>query len=247
MRTMASDSASRRSPDPLRASQAEDQPAVSGRSPRAGFSGFKEAARKSVRSEKPGVFQVPYDTRKFIVFLEPENFDAVDQHWIDITTGTGRTVQVPRNCIANPAEGVQCPLCGIGHEPRTVALFNVVDLDDPGMVKIWEVSRGIFDKIVELAEELASIPEDRGGPLDLNSPGVYVSVSKKKKETASGRGGFTEYTLSRVKARDLEEDYGRRPLSPDEIDGLMETRYTSEDIEFPTESDLRQLTDEVPF
>lgn len=211
-----------------------------GRQPRRGFNAYKKRAQEvKGASGTDGLFQVPYDVTKVIAFLEAENFDFVDRHWVDTVTDEGKAITVPRNCIAS--DDVTCPLCGVGLEAKPLALFNVVDLDDPGHVLIWEASSGIFEAIEELANELVSIPEDRGGPLDLCSPGVYAKVSKKKSETKSGKGGFTKYTVARVKERDLDEDHALTPPTEAQFEAMLAHLKTSDDLKFSTREELAEL------
>lgn len=205
-----------------------------------GFNAMKDRVKETAKSKDFGTFTVDYDKKYVVAFMENVNFDVVGRHWVDTTNDEGRPITVPRNCIAELSDA-GCPLCGVGIEVKPLALFNIVDLDDRKKVQLWEVSSGIFDKIVELSGELASIPEDRGGPLELNSPGVYAVISKKKKETKSGKGGFTEYTITRVKERDLDEDYALDKLSDEEYEALVEKIHTPESIQFNTVEELRDL------
>lgn len=207
-----------------------------------GFNAFK-GRTKDAKKFDSNFFKVEYDKTYVIAFLEAENFDFVDRHELEnVPDGDGGVWKyVPRNCIRDDENGVTCPVCGVGDEPKPLALFNVVDLADPGHVLIWEASKGIFDTIVELAEELAQVPEDKGGPLDLASSGVYAAVSKKKKETKSGRGGFTEYTVRRVKERDLDEDYGLTAPTDAQFEVMLDQLKTSDDIKFNTVEELEEL------
>lgn len=224
------------------ASEGSGKLASGGRASGRGFNAYKSAAKDSKKFDSD-YFKVDYDKTYVVAFLEAENYDFVFRHDLENVPNDegGFWKYVPRNCIADPDNDVTCPICGVGDDPKPLALFNVVDLDQPGKVLAWEASKGIFDKIVELAESLAQVPEDRGGPLDLNSPGVYVSVSKKKKETKTGRGGFTEYTVARVKERDLDEDHSLDPVSDEQMAELLTKLKTSDDIQFNTSEELTAL------
>jgi hypothetical protein len=217
-----------------------------GRSAGRGFNAFKQAAKESAPKTDFGTFTVPYDEVKVVVFLEPDNYTTVWRHWVPTVLDDGRKVDVPRNCIDDEKNDVRCPLCSRGDIPKPVAFFNIVDLDEPGKVQVWEASAGIFGKIDELADTLKAIPEDRGGPLALNSEGIYAAVSKKKKETKTGKGGFTEYTVLRVKERDLDEDHGLDPLDADQIEELLEHLFTEEDVQYNTVEELRDLVAKIP-
>lgn len=207
-----------------------------GRASGRGFNAFKQRAKESAKKDS-NLFTVDYNKKYVIAFLEPENYDTVGRHWVTIVGDDGTEREVPRNCIKGVDEQ-GCPLCGIGMEPKPIALFNVIDLDQPDKVLIWEVSSGIFDKIDDLATELAEIPEDKGGPLELNSDGIYAVVSKKKKETKSGKGGVTEYTVARVKERDLDEDHSLDPLTAEQFEAALAKLNTSDQIKFNTYDEL---------
>jgi hypothetical protein len=208
-----------------------------------GFDAMKRTVTQTKGENKEyNDFKVDYDAKYVIAFLEPENYAAIARHWVNITTKDGGTSRTPRNCLRDleaDADDNVCPLCQIGHNADPLALFNVVDLENPTKVLRWEASPGIFDKIVELAEELASIPEKNGGPLELNSPGVFAVVSKKK--TGTGKRGFTEYTIKRVKERDLAEDYDLESPSEEDFDTLADNLYTVDDIKFNTVEELDEF------
>ena len=223
-----------------RARAANSSGGGTGRASGRGFSAFKQRAKESGKKDS-NLFTVDYNKKYVIAFLEPENYDTVGRHWVTIVGDDGTAREVPRNCIADPENDVTCPLCGIGMDPKPIALFNVIDLDQPDKVLVWEVSSGIFDKIDDLATELAEIPEDKGGPLELNSDGVYAVVSKKKKETKSGKGGVTEYTVARVKERDLDDDHSLDPLTAEQFEAALAKLNTSDQIKFNTYEELAEI------
>lgn len=209
------------------------KPAGKGRTAGRGFGAWNEKVKES---KDFSTFQVPADATKVVVFLEPENYDMVFRHWVPTVTDDGRSIRVPRNCIEDPDSAVRCPLCDVGDEPKPVALFNVIDLDAPDKVQLWEAGKEVMKRIESLYGTLQEIPEDRGGPLELNSDGVYASVKREKKSN-----GYWEYTILRVKERDLDEDHGLDPITPEQVEAALENLNTSEDIKFNTVDELREL------
>lgn len=178
-------------------------------------------------------FKVDYDTTYFIAFLEEVNYGTIRRHWIN---------KSPRNCPNTDGKHPElCPICEIGHVPNVAALFNVVDLEEPTKVLKWEASPSVFDKIVDLATELHEVPEDRGGPLELNSPGVYAKVSKKK--TGNGPRGFTEYSITRIKERDLIEDHNLKGIDESAYEALSEKMNTEDGIKYNTYDELQEWLD----
>lgn len=230
----ASDDGARRS---FRKGADEGTGKSSGRTAKGGFGTYK----REVKQTDFGTFRVPPspDSKgktafKVIAFLEEENFDLIYRHWVPNDAGTGN---VPRNCIADFGEDendVHCPLCKLADEAKPVALFNVVDLDSPAKAQLWEAGPEIMRRVEKLYAELQEIPENKGGPLSLNSPGVYAAVSREK-----AKSGRWEYTVKRVKARDLDEDFG---LDPIDDDVLAEMKlFTIDDIKFNSEEELAEL------
>jgi hypothetical protein len=199
---------------------------TSGRVSKGGFNTYK----KEVKTKDFGTFRVPADQVKVIAFLEEENFDLIYRHWVP-----GENGNVPRNCIADSDDDSSgCPLCKLGDEAKPVALFNVVDLDEPAKAQMWEAGPEIMRRVEKLYAELQEIPEAKGGPLSLNSPGVYAAVSREK-----AKSGRWEYTVKRVKARDLDEDFGLDPIDDDVLAGMK--LFTIDDIKFNTVEELREL------
>lgn len=203
-----------------------------------GFGAWKKAVKDS--GKEYNNFQVPADQVKVIAFMEAENFDFVFRHWVPTVTDDGRTIRVPRNCIEDPDKEVRCPLCDVGDEPKPVALFNIVDLDEPGKVQLWEAGKEVMKRVEKLFTTLQDIPEDRGGPLALNSPGVYAAVSREKKSN-----GYWEYTVDRVKERDLDEDHGLDPLTEDQLEAALGRLNDSSVLKFNTVEELRELADSL--
>ncbi|MFE5853231.1 hypothetical protein ACFQ61_08415 [Streptomyces sp. NPDC056500] len=129
-------------------------------------------------------------------------FDVYNSHWIEEIEEGSKSVR----CVG-PAQA--CALCNIGDKAkRFSACFDVISLEDsatPAM-KVWEVG-------IKLARQLKDIAMDsKRGPL--NRPDTYFAIKKEQKKKN------TEYTLERVKERDLYEEYDIEPLTPDVLAGF---------------------------
>ncbi|MFH9731901.1 hypothetical protein [Streptomyces sp. NPDC017260] len=133
------------------------------------------------------------ENRMVIKILGDGPFDVFASHWIDEIEDGSKSIR----CWGNP----ECPLCQIGDKAkRFSACFDVVSLEDSDypVLKTWDVG-------IKLARQLKEIATDaKRGPL--NRGDLYFTIRKEQKKKA------VEYTLERVKERDLEEEYGVAPL-----------------------------------
>jgi hypothetical protein len=130
---------------------------------------------------------------RLIWFLGDSPFAVYKQHWIDRTEGRRSFV----------CTGTECPLCNIaGDIPRPKAAFNVLVLsDETPNVQILTAS-------TSLAKQLEAAHVDpRRGPLAKH----FWAVSR------IGRGLDTSYTLDRVRASELAEEW---ELDPDEVTSI---------------------------
>ncbi|WP_329272014.1 hypothetical protein [Streptomyces sp. NBC_01451] len=138
------------------------------------------------------------ENRMVIKILGDGPFDVFASHWIDEIEDGSKSIR----CWGNAT----CPLCQIGDKAkRFSACFDVVSLEDPEVpvMKVWDV--GI--KIARQLKEIAS--DDKRGPL--NRPDLYFTIRKETKKKS------VEYTLERVKERDLDEEYNVAPLGEEEL------------------------------
>lgn len=142
------------------------------------------------------------DQAQLVRFLEDEPFMVYEQHWIDRTEGRRSFV----------CEGDECPLCTIaGDKPRPKFAFNVLVLSNE------EPEVQIMTAPPTLARLLRAASEDpRRGPLTR----YYWTLAR------LGTGRDTQYTLERVRATDLAEEW---ELDPDDIDAIASSakRYDS--------------------
>ena len=190
--------------------------------PRAGVGTGGWAAYKKVkadRSEKYPRFEVDKTGRKLFKFAEPEPFAFIYRHWVD---------RRPYTCI-----GEDCPLCEAGDRAKPVVFYNVIDLED-GEVKVWEMTSDPTRRVQAHYDELAELEKA------LDDPGFYFVVSKAQKDRSSW-----EYTVGRIKARDLEEDYRVEPLDEGELAAALEKLFNDSIIYVSSKDDLREAVEKL--
>ena len=132
------------------------------------------------------------DQAQLVRFLDDAPFIVYEQHWID---REGRKSFV---CL-----GDECPLCTIaGDKPRARFAFNILGFTD-GTPEVQ-----IMTVPITMARQLQAANDDpRRGPLTK----YYWSVSR------LGMGRDTQYTLERVRATDLAEEW---ELDADDLDAV---------------------------
>ncbi len=120
---------------------------------------------------------------QLVRFLQDAPFMVYEQHWIDRAQGKRSFV-----CL-----GEDCPLCTIANDkPRAKFAFNVLHLSDE------EPTVQILTAATTLARQLRAANDDpRRGPLTK----YYWALSRQ------GTGPSTSYTLDRVKASDLADEW----------------------------------------
>jgi hypothetical protein len=182
-----------------------------------GWAAYKAA--KAERSEKYPRFEVEKTGRKLFKFAEAEPFAFIYRHWVD---------RRPYTCI-----GEECPLCEAGDRAKPVVFYNVIDVED-ATVKVWEMTADPTRKVQTQYDELA----DLGKTLD--DPGFYFVASKAQKDRSSW-----EYTVVRVKSRDLEEDYRTSPLDDAELAAALEHLYDDSIIWVSSSDDLREAVEKL--
>jgi len=132
------------------------------------------------------------DQQQLVRFLEDAPFLVYEQHWIE---KEGKKSFV---CL-----GDDCPLCNIlGDKPRAKFAFNVLVLSEE------TPNVQILTAPPTLARQLRAANDDpRRGPLTK----FYWSISRQ------GSGPQTTYTLDRVRATDLAEEW---ELNADDVEAL---------------------------
>lgn len=172
----------------------------------AGWDGFDAVAEQM--SDFAATLKIT-EKAQIVKILDAQPVDVYVCHWIDEMEEGTKSFRCP---------GTDCPLCDIGDKAKKFsACFNVVSLADPKnpLLRIWECG-------VKVARQLKDIAmDDKRGPL--NRPDLYFSVSKTQKTQKS-----VEYHLERIRARDLQDEFGITPLNDTEITRFLAARYTDE-------------------
>ncbi len=155
----------------------------------AGWGAAKDAL-KPKKSEYATDFRFS-EQAQLVRFLQDEPFAVYEQHWVDRTEGKRSFV-----CL-----GDECPLCTIaGDKPRPKFAFNIIVLSD------GEPNVQILTAPPSFARQLQAANDDaRRGPLTK----YYWAIAR------TGSGNTTQYTLDRVRATDLAEEW---ELDADSID-----------------------------
>jgi len=127
-------------------------------------------------------------------FLDDGPFKVYEEHWIDRTEGRRSFV----------CTGGDCPLCTIaGDKPRPKFAFNVLVLNEE------EPTVQVMVAVPTLAKLLQAANDDpKKGPLTR-----YFWEIKRL-----GMGRDTQYTLERVRATDLAEEF---EIDPDDVADLV--------------------------
>jgi hypothetical protein len=170
---------------------------------------------KAASGDYPNDFRFS-EVAQLVRFLDDAPFSSYYQHWVDRTEGKRSFV-----CL-----GDDCPLCTVaGDKPRPKFAFNVLVLSEE------TPSVQILTAPPTLARQLRAASEDpRRGPLTK----YYWSISRQ------GSGPQTTYTLDRVRAGDLADEWD---LDPEEIDAIaaQSVKYDAEVVYVSPREDLLKL------
>jgi hypothetical protein len=166
-----------------------DNKPAHGTTVQAGWEAAKDAL-KPKKSEYATDFRFS-EQAHLVRFLQDEPFAVYEQHWVDRNEGRRSFV-----CL-----GDDCPLCTIaGDKPRPKFAFNIISLSD------GEPNVQILTAPPSFARQLQAANDDpRRGPLTK----YYWAISR------TGSGNTTQYTLDRVRATDLAEEW---ELDADSVD-----------------------------
>jgi hypothetical protein len=128
----------------------------------------------------------------------------------------------------------ECPLCEKGVRASWTFAMNVVDMDEPDEVKTWTFGNEVATQLQSLAEEGA-----------LNDVNRYFQVYHEK--IANRDAPATR--VQKLKARDLQEDYGVEPLNESELEDLEDDKFGAEIVFISTRDyldDLAVLPTDLP-
>lgn len=179
---------------------------------------------------KDDKFKVDEDVRVTVRFLDDDFFITYYEHEF-FKEFEGEKRQKTFICL-----GSDCPLCAIGDKPKFYGLINVLIVGRKPGVRLWFATPGPGGKIEDQMDEL----DEMNPPRKVDDPQFYFQVTKTK-----GKNGFFEYKISRVKARDLEEDFGIQPLTEREIASYAAEKWTDEFIRITPRAKLLEIAEEL--
>lgn len=190
-----------------------DSPVVSG------WSADRQPA--VAKGDRPVAFKVPDDKEEVLLaFLQDKPFASFFQHWVKVEQGARR----PYTCL-----GKGCPLCAVGDRPKPQDWFNVIEMGDEPVLKLWYCSADPAKAIKARADKERTSP--------INKPGLYWAASKQK-----ASNGFNEYSIDPVKEDELS-DWGVAALTDEQLKTLTEKAYTADLVKIPTKADLEEVVD----
>lgn len=172
------------------------------------------------RGDRPTAFKVPEDNEEILLaFVEADAFATFFQHWVP--TEQGRR---PWTCI-----GKGCPVCAVGDRPKPQDWFNVIEMGEEPVLKVWYCSADPAKAIKSRADNKRTSP--------INKDGLYFAASKKK-----ASNGFNEYTVDPVKADELS-DWGVEPLTAGQLAEFASKAYGPDLVKVPTKADLQEVVE----
>lgn len=195
---------------------AEDSPSAKPKHGTSVQSGWDAAAALlAPKDDYPNDFKLS-DTVQLVRFLDDGPFAIYQQHWVDRSEGKRSF-----NCLEQ-----ECPLCDIvGDKPRGKFAFNVLVLSDE------EMNVQVLTAPPTLARMLRTANDDeRRGPLSKH----FWALSRQ------GSGPQTTYTLERIRAAELAEEWD---LDPEKVTKVAESseKYGAEVITMTPRAELLTL------
>jgi hypothetical protein len=174
-------------------------------------------------------FKLPVGKANEVIihFVDPGPFAVFNQHWIE---REGKKSWTCLKTKTNPS----CPICDrIPSKLSNQSMFNIVDFSDPEnpLLKVWQVGKGYGDVI----KSFSSVAKTR----PLNREDLYFSVSRSDNKT-----GAKTLSMSDIKARDLEEDWGVTALTSEEIAEFEDNKYDKSIAPTNTPKQLKEIADE---
>lgn len=182
---------------------------------------------KKIKSEMPSDFARPFKLTADPVlfkFLQDGPFASFKQHWVEWLP--------PRSKLGYVCLGEDCPLCDLGDKPAAKFCFNVLDFTDPKHPQnaVLEVRITASNLIENYAKQERTSPLDRAD--------LYFSIQK----TGDGAKGRVQTNINPVKARDIPEDWGFRPLTDEALEDYEAKCFTmKETVSISPRSVLEQV------
>lgn len=195
---------------------------------RKGWDGADETAKSG--GEGGGVAWLRIEDRvELVKFLEDAPLTSYRQHWLESASTEGKAR--PYLC-----PGAKCPICAQGDSPAGYYLFNVLYLSGGAVpeVRVLQINNTAYKNLKEVFADRKT-----GSPV-IDADGLFASVKK------SGKGFQTRTTFTKVKERDLQDDWDEifeyfdfKDL-PDLLDDADKELYTPEEVS-PKATPRREL------
>ncbi len=183
-------------------------------------SGWSIDKRRDVSSgDRMPQFKVPEDGEEILLaFLQDKPFAPFYQHWV-------KAKRRGYVCL-----GKGCPMCAVGDKPKPQDWFNVIEMGEEPVLKVWFCSADPAAKIKARADNKRTTP--------INREGLYWAASKKK-----GANSINEYSLDPVKEDELS-DWGVSALTEAQKKEFLSKAYTSDRVKISTKPELQEVVDE---
>lgn len=186
-------------------------------------SGWGVQKTVQMSGDRPVQFKVDEGKEYLVKFIQETPFANFYQHW-----PSGLPADVKQRSYV--CLGVGCPLCAYGDKPKAANYFNLLDVTEEPVLKVWYASPDPAGAIRDRSESKRSSP--------LNRADLYFIVSKHTQAN-----GIPTYTVDYVKEADLEEDWGIKPLVPATITELSKKAYTSDIVRVNSKAELQALAE----
>lgn len=160
------------------------------------------------------------DDEQVILFLEDAPYASFFMHWADwMPQGKRKSFVCPR---PEP-----CPLCELGENPQARIRFNILDMhSDPPVHTTFECG-------ITVTEYLDKYVHDNG-PLS----GTYFAIQM------TGKKQNRRTQMHAVKVRDLDEDWGVKALTKDEIAAYDNKLWDDDSVTRSTQAELELVAEE---
>src|SRR5258708_5185950 len=126
--------------------------------------------------------------------------------------------------------GKSCPLCAVGDRPKPQDWFNVIEMSEEPVLKVWYCSADPAKAIKARADHKRTSP--------INRPGLYWMASKKM-----ASNGFNEYSVDPIKEDELS-DWGVTALTDVQIKEFQGKAYGPDRVQVPAKAELQEIVDQ---
>lgn len=205
-----------------RAAAEDDEDEAPARTARKGFKGFQKTREATSNFDD---FRLT-DEEVLVKFLEDEPYATYAEHGLYRELNDGQRVWI---CL-RPDEA--CPICDTGHNPRAIALWNVVVIPAEGEPQLKSLKAGpALEKILEAKSSLKT------GPLSKE----YYSMS----QLAGKNDGPVVYNVELVRERDVKEDWQEEPFTAAEVKAFKKNMPDETSVKYPSRKQLREIAEKL--